>query len=170
MPILNESPTRQGGPFTDFGKTFLAVKNEHATYLDRSDFIGAYFNNKLIGYIKLVYADKFMRTMQVLSMIKYRDKAATNALMAEAVRICAGRGIPFLVYGKYDYGRVGSPSLTEFKSHSGFEYILLPRYFVPLTLIGRIAFRCQLHKGISGILPKAIVRLILTARKKWYSN
>jgi hypothetical protein len=36
--------------------------------------------------------------MHILSMIRHREKAPTNALIAQAVRSCAERGIPYLWY------------------------------------------------------------------------
>src|SRR5262249_25146830 len=68
LPILNESQTRQGTAFTDYGKDLETVRREHATYLERSDFLGAYHKDELIGYIKLVYTGRYMRTMQILAM------------------------------------------------------------------------------------------------------
>ena len=56
--ICNETPVRQGRPFWHYGKDFETVKREHATYLERSEFIGAYFENELIGFIKMVYVDR----------------------------------------------------------------------------------------------------------------
>lgn len=167
--ILNEVPIRQGIPFSDYGKDFETIKREHATYLERADFIGAYFREELIGYIKLVFAGRFMRTMQVLSMVKHRSKATMNALMAEAVKICSERQIPYLVYGKYDYGKVGSDSLKEFKSFNGFEHILIPRYHVPLTAKGRLFLQTGLHRSIKEVLPRGIVRALLSARRAYYS-
>ena len=38
--------------------------------------------------------------MHILSMVSHRDKAPTNALIAQAVRSCADRSIPHLVYGE----------------------------------------------------------------------
>ena len=171
MGILNEVPFRQGGPFLDCGKDFETVKREHATYLERADFIGAYYKGKLIGYIKLVFAGRFMRTMQVLSMMRHRDKAPTNALVAEAVKLCCERRIPFLVYGKYSYGKVGSQTLKDFKDQNGFEHVLLPRYYVPLTPLGRVALACRLHRGIvRGIVPEKLIRFLLSVRRKWYAG
>jgi hypothetical protein len=170
MSILNEVPVRQGVPFRDYGKDFETVKAEHVTYINRSDFLGAYCGGELVGYLKLVSAGRFTRTMQILSMVRHRPKGPTNALIAEAVRICAERGSPYLVYGKYDYGRVGSDTLREFKAFNGFEHVLLPRYFVPLTSLGRVAVRCNLHHGVVGVLPRGLVRTLLSARKSWYSG
>jgi hypothetical protein len=170
MGILNETPTRQGHRFGDYGKDFATVKQEHETFLDRSDFIAAYYKDELIGYLKLVYAHKFMRTMQILSKIKHRDKGPTNSVIAKAVEICSERGIPFLVYGKYAYGKLGRDSLREFKYHNGFEYIILPRYYVPLTIWGKAALKLRLHHGVIGILPKRLIRLLLSVREMWYTR
>jgi len=170
MKVLNESPVRQGGPFLDYGKSFDIVKMEHATYLDRAEFIGAYYADELIGYIKLVFAGKFMRTMQILSMIKHRAKAPTNALLAEAIKICVERQIPYLVYGKYSYGKVGSDTLREFKFYNGFEPIMLPRYYIPVTPLGKFAIKCGAHKGMIGLMPRSLVKLLLAIRKEIYDR
>ena len=99
--IYNESPMRQGKPFWHYGKEFETVRRENATFLERSYFIGAYFENELIGFIKLVYEKNFASMMQIISMIQYRDKAPTNKLVAKAVEICADQKIPYLVYAKF---------------------------------------------------------------------
>jgi hypothetical protein len=170
MKILNECPVRQGRPFSDYGKPFEVVKQEHSTYLDRSVFLGGYLDGELVGYLKLVDAGRFTRTMQVLSMIKHRNTATTNALMAEAVRLCCERGAPFLVYGKYNYGKKGSDTLKEFKAQNGFEPILLPRYYVPLTPLGAMALHTGWHNGLFGVLPRDVVKFMRAARARWYSN
>src|SRR5437773_1138904 len=63
------------------------------SFLDRSIFIGAFLGETLIGFVKLV--TDLNRThanlMNVVSMVKHRDKAPTNALIAAAVRSCAER-------------------------------------------------------------------------------
>ena len=56
--LCNESPVRQGEPFWHYGKDFETVKREHGTYLERSEFIAAYFEDELIGFIKMVYVDR----------------------------------------------------------------------------------------------------------------
>jgi hypothetical protein len=170
MRILNEVPIRQGIPFRDYGKDFKTAKAEHATYLNTSIFVGAYYGDELIGYLKLVCAGRFVRTMQILSMVRHRPKGPTNALMAEAVRICAELKMPYLVYGKYDYGRVGSDTLRDFKLFNGFEHVLLPRYHIPLTPFGTVAVSCGLHHGVAGVLPRPLVRAMLRARRKWYAR
>src|SRR6202007_3187530 len=85
--IYNESPVRQGRRFWHFGKNFETVKRENATYLDRSDFIGAYFNDELIGFIKIVYVDCIATLMQILAKEEHHDGRPMNALLAKAVEL-----------------------------------------------------------------------------------
>ncbi len=82
------------------GRTWRTVRREAATFLDCSVFIGAYFNEELIGFIKLTHDETRTQAglMHIISMIQHRDKAPTNALVAQAVRSCADRNIPYLVY------------------------------------------------------------------------
>ena len=93
--IYNETPIRQGRKFGHYGKDRSQVYREEATFLDRSVFVGAYFEEELIGFIKLVADETNTQAglMNIVSMIAHRDKAPTNALVAQAARICAERGI-----------------------------------------------------------------------------
>lgn len=162
--IFNESPIRQGKPFWHYGKDFDTIKREFSRFIFREDMIGAYYKNALIGFIMLAHAGKYSITGQILSMIKHRDKATNNALIAKAVELCAKKKIPYLVYLFW-----GSGSLSEFKRRNGFEKIPLPRYYIPLTIKGKIAFKLNLHHGISGILPQAWKRRLKSFRNKMYS-
>jgi hypothetical protein len=83
--------------------------------------------------------------MQIVSMVGHRDKAPTNALIAQAVRSCVERGIPYLFYSHFAYGKKQRDRLSDFKEHNGFQRVDLPRYYVPLTPIGAIALRLGLH-------------------------
>ena len=84
--------------------------------------------------------------MNIVSMIQHRDKAPTNALMAQAIRSCADRGISNLWYANMSYGKKQLESaLADFKRHNGFQKVDLPRYYVPLTVVGRVALRLSLH-------------------------
>src|SRR6267378_1965290 len=58
MEIYNETPIRQGRKFWHYGKDFETVKHELSTYLDRGHFIGAYLDEELIGFMKLVSVNK----------------------------------------------------------------------------------------------------------------
>src|SRR4029077_414565 len=67
--IYNEVPIRQGRHFWHYQKDFETVKRENSTYFERSTFIGAYFNDELIGFIRMVYAGGVANTLQVISQI-----------------------------------------------------------------------------------------------------
>ena len=161
--IYNECPVRQGKPFWHYGKNFDVIKMETATYLDKSEFIGAYVGDELVGFIKLVYLEKCASTMHVISKIKHRDKAPTNALLAKAVEICEERKVPFLNYGEWINGTLG-----DFKRYCGFEKISVPRYYVPLNLKGALFVRLNLHLGVRAIIPERLKRPLLTLRRKWH--
>jgi len=165
--IYNESPVRQGRPFWHYQKDFETVKREKLTYLDRSAFIGAYYQEELIGFIKMVYVDRIASTFHVISQKKHSDKKPTNALIAKAVEICEQKGLTHLVYGNYFYDH-GDSSLTEFKRRNGFEEILVPRYYIPLTLKGRLFLKMGLHHGIKAALPRPVLRVVRTARSTFY--
>jgi hypothetical protein len=105
--VYNECPVRQGRPFRHYGKSLESVRKEEATYLDSSLFIGAFLHEELIGFIKLTWDHTRTQAnmMNIISMMRHKDKAPTNALIAQAVRSCAERSIPFLVYQSYTYGK-----------------------------------------------------------------
>jgi hypothetical protein len=131
--IYNETPIRQGRRFWHFGKDFDTVKRESATYLDRSEFIGAYVDDELIGFIKIVYVDRMATLLHILSKNEHQDKRPINAMLAKAVDVCAKKGISFLLYGKYIYDGNDNSPLTEFKRRNGFEEIKYPRYSLLLN-------------------------------------
>jgi len=163
--IYNESPIRQGKRFRHYGKDIETLRREHATFLDRSSFIGAYFDGQLIGFIKLVHQGDTSNLMQVLSLISQRDKSPTNALIAKAVEICAERRCPYLQYGTWSRRSFG-----DFKLHHGFERMEVPRYFVPLSLVGRCALRLRLHRELAAYIPRSCLDVFASLRAKWYAR
>jgi hypothetical protein len=106
--------------------------------------------------------------MQILAMHAHRDKRCMSALLAEAVRACERRGCTMLTYGHYTYGNNSDSSLAEFKRRNGFVELKFPRYFVPLTLKGRLAIAMNLHKGLIGMLPTAVLKKMLKVRNAAY--
>ncbi|MDD1777448.1 MAG: hypothetical protein LUQ65_04705 [Candidatus Helarchaeota archaeon] len=164
MEIHNETMIRQGRHFAHYGKDFHTVKSEYSTYLDRSEFIAAYYKSELIGVIKMVYVGDLACMMQILSKTKHYDKRPTNALIAKAIEICEKKGKSYLTYGRLSYGKKAKSSLIDFKRRNGFEQILFPRYYIPLTLKGRISIMLKLHRGLRGILPGNLIFLLLGLR------
>jgi hypothetical protein len=168
--IYNESPVRQGRRFPHYGKTLDQVYRMSATFPETSIFIGAYLEDKLIGFIKLTTDDGGTQAgmMHIISMIGHRDKAPTNALVAQAVRSCADRGISHLVYSNFAYGKKERSSLSDFKERNGFERINLPRYYVPLTTLGWTALRLGLHHKFIDRLPAPLLAKARDLRYSWY--
>ena len=163
--IYDETPVRQGAPFWHYQKDLETVRRENSTYLDRSAFVGAYFEGELIGFIRMVYVDKVASTLQVISQVKHFDKKPSSALIAKAVEICAEKGMTHLVYGSYVYNNAEN-SLTEFKRRNGFEKMLIPQYFIPLTLKGKLALRFGVHRPASEWIPAPVLPLLRKLRRR----
>ncbi len=108
--------------------------------------------------------------MQILSMVQHRDKAPTNALIAQAVRSCADRHIPYLVYAKFPHGKKQPDSLADFKRYNGFQRIEVPRYYIPLTLAGRVAFALGLHHRLADRIPEPVLVQLRKIRSRWYGR
>lgn len=167
VSINNDTPIRQGRTFWHFQKSFEDVKHEHLTYAERNIFLGAYLQGELIGYMRLVRIGKVASVIQLLTMTKHYDKRPANALIAKAVEVCEQKGMSHLMYCNYVYKDPKS-SLTEFKKRSGFEQLLLPHYYIPLTFKGKIALKLGLHRGLANRIPEPLVRLLLRIRSFWY--
>ena len=137
-----------------------------------SIFIGAYDSGKLIGFIKLVVDDTGVQAgmMHIISMLQARDKAPTNALVAHAVRSCAQRNIPQLVYSNFAYGKKTQSSLSDFKERNGFQRVDIPRYYVPLTKWGAAAYSMGLHHRLIDRLPDALAEKLRNLRNSWYQH
>jgi hypothetical protein len=170
--IYNECPVRQGRPFTHFGKDIETVRREEATYLDSSIFIGAFLGDSMIGFIKMVSDETRTQAglMNIVSMIKHRDKAPTNALVAQAVRSCAERQISYLVYANFAYGKKQPDSVADFKERNGFQQMNVPRYYVPLTPIGWTALRLGLHHRFVDHFPEPWIAKLREFRNAWYNR
>ena len=170
--IYNETPVRGGRKFPHFGKDLETIYREEATYLDRSTFIGSFLDNKLIGFIKLLWSTDGIQggLLNIVSLIEHRDKAPTNALLAHAVRACAERKVPYLVYSNFAYGRRKRDSLSDFKERNAFQRVDLPRYYVPMSAIGRVALRLGLQKKVSERIPEWMIVRLREARRSWYER
>jgi hypothetical protein len=170
--IYDEAPVRQGKRFWHYGKDLDAVRRMNGTFMDRSIFIGALFQGNLIGFVKLVSDEDRSQAglMQIISMLQHRDKAPNNAMIAQAVRSCADRGISYLWYANFSYGKKLHDSLADFKRHNGFQKVDLPRYYVPLTATGRMALRLGLHRGIADWIPEAMAARYRKIRSSWYAR
>jgi len=163
--IFNEAPVRQGRPFWHYGKDAETVKRQFSRYLYREHMIGAYYRDEMIGLIMLGNAGRFGITGQIISSLKHRDKATNNALVAKAVQVCERLGLEHLVYLFWSDG-----SLSEFKRRCGFERVLVPRYFVPLSAKGRLGLSVGAHRGWSAMLPRGTASYLRRLRASWYAS
>lgn len=165
--IYNETPIRQGRQFWHYGKQFDAVKQMNITYLERSIFLGAYLGDELIGFVKMVHADGVAGLMQIISKEAHQDKRTTNALIAKAVEVCELKGFSHLTYANFRYAQ-GSDGLTDFKRRNGFEELLVPRYYVPLSLRGKFILSLHLEKGAKALLPSSVLKSLKRVRASLY--
>lgn len=167
--LNDDSRVRQGKAFTHYGKTLDQVKRDQEAFLDRSDYICAYHDEELIGVLKLVYRGEVASILTFLPKASHQDKRPANAVLAKAVELCLERGIRYLIFGKFNYGNKRHTSLREFKIRNGFEELLVPRYYVPLTIKGSVAVRFKLYRGPLGILPHNVITLLVNMRSKLYA-
>jgi hypothetical protein len=170
--VYNSSPVRQGKRFKHYGIDLDTLRRMKSTFPDRSIFIGAFFEGTMIGFIKLVADERWSQAgmMHIVSMIQHRDKAPTNALVAQAVRSCAERRIPYLFYDHLSYGKKEESTLSDFKRHNGFQKVDLPRYYIPLTAVGWMSLRLDLHRGILDWTPAPLGAAYRRIRKFWYAR
>ncbi|MBD3343459.1 MAG: hypothetical protein GF401_00180 [Chitinivibrionales bacterium] len=169
--IYNETPIRQGRKFWHYGEDYEKVKRVNETYPDRAVFLGAWLDNELVGFIKLVSSGNLARTMQIISKNAHRDKSPTTMLIAGAVELCYKRGLEYLVYGKYTYDEEEEESgLSEFKRHNGFKRFDIPRYYIPLNARGTLSLKTGLHHGAKSLIPSPLKSRIKTIRTTVYNR
>ena len=167
MSISNESPYRAGRRYWHYGKSFEAVEAEQGTYRERATYLGAFLDGEMIGYLKLVWDVRTAAIMQIVSTTRNRDARPNNALLSEAVRLCAERGVGHLLYERFVYGTNVDSSLTRFKRENGFIRMDVPTYYVPLTRRGRLALKLGLHHSPKDRLPRWLATALLGLRDRW---
>ncbi len=162
--VFNETPVRQGRRFPHYGKDHLTVEREFSRYLFREILVGAYYRGEVVGFVFLAKAGQYAVLGQIISMLAHRDKFPNNALIAKAVSVCIEENIPYLVYSLWGRG-----SLAEFKRRNGFKEIKLPRYYIPLNPLGKLALFLRLHRKASALLPERTLLNLIDLRSKMYS-
>ncbi len=168
--VYNETPVRQGKRFPFFGMTVERAREYAGTFLDRSVYLGAFFDYAMIGFVKLAMDESRTQAciVHILSMVQHNDKAPTNALIAESVRYCAAHNVSYLVYEHFNYGKKQDDSLSRFKEVNGFGRVDVPRYYVPITKAGSLALRLGLHRRLVDRLPESVAAKFRELRKAWY--
>ena len=170
--IYNETPIRQGKRFPHYGMNVEQAREYAATFPDHSIWIGAFMGNQMIGFVKLVTDESRSQAcmVHILSMIRHKDKAPTNALIAQAVKSCADRAIRHLVYENFSYGTKQGDSLSHFKEVNGFRRVDLPRYYMPLTSLGSLALQLKLHRRVVDHFPEPLLAKLREIRTSWYNR
>ncbi len=169
VDVQNETPVRQGRPYIHYGKSLEQVRRDHGAFVDRSDFICAYFEEEFIGFLKLVYRGDTASVLQINTKAAHYDKRPANALLSKAVELCEARGVSYLSYGLFNYGNKGDNPLREFKVRHGFGEMLVPMYYIPLTAWGKLCVTSRLYRGLMGVLPHGVIAAGVKARSKWYT-
>lgn len=147
--IYNETPIRQERAFLHYGASLQSVKKDVFSPL-KCTFIGAFFQNDLVGFIQILYGDSIAIISQILSLQKFWDKAVNNALLAKTVEFCSQNQVQWIMYG-----RMGNhPSLDKFKQNNDFKKFSLTRYYVPITKKGQTAVKLGLHNEAKDVLPQ----------------
>lgn len=95
------------------------------------------------------------------SKIAQRELAPTNVLLAKTVERRAEKGFPYLVYAYWLDDSLG-------KRSNGFQRFDVPRSFVPLTPIGKLALKVGLHRDWREAVPEQIGKPLKKLRKHWY--
>jgi hypothetical protein len=167
--VNDDSPLRQQMRNQHYGKSIERTKKDYSAFLDRSDFICAFLGSEMIGFLKLVYRGEVASVLNLTTKPSHSDKRPANALVAKAVELCEAKGILCLTYGLFNYGNKRDSPLREFKIRNGFEEVLNPRFYIPLTTWGELCLKSNLHRGLLGILPHQVIALGLGARAKWHS-
>jgi hypothetical protein len=160
--IYDERVIIQGKRNRHYRLDFETMKRAQMTLHERSRFIGAFHGDELIGFAKLLRGTSVASLASVISKTAHRDKAPTNALLDQAVQLCAEWGVPYLRFGSWS-----RRSLGEFKKHHAFEKVAVPRYFVPLTLRGRALLALGLHRRLSERLPDDWFLALTGMRDRW---
>jgi hypothetical protein len=150
--------------FWHYKKDLETLNRIHVTFIERTQFIGAYLGDELVGFIKLVFNSGSASFMQIISKMSHRDKAPNNAMIAKAVEVCLERKLPYILYGIWSRRGLG-----EFKINHGFERYDMPRYFIPLTAKGKVMLRLKLYRKPTEYLPETWVNTLATWRGRYYS-
>ena len=165
--VNDDSPMRQGAKNAYYGLSSEDTWKRYGEFEGRCDFICAYAGKEMIGFLHLVYRQDVAAILNLTVKPSEFDKRPANALVAKAVEVSEARGISHIAYGLYNYGNKRDSSLREFKIRNGFHEILIPRYFVPITLWGKLCMKANLHRGLIGILPPSVISVGLRARALW---
>lgn len=161
VKLVNDSRIRQDRKYTYFGYNFDQIKETFAPGSYYCEYIGAYYENELIGFVKLLFAGQCSHNFGMISKVEHRDKAPQYALISKSIERTALRNTPYLLYGQWVDGGLG-----QFKKHLGCQLIEVPKYYVPLSAKGNLVIKLNLQHGLRHFLPRKISNRLKSIRKK----
>jgi hypothetical protein len=167
--VNNDSPIRQRVRNAYYGKSLDEVRKDYSAFIDRSDFICAHVDDEMIGFLKLVHRGEVASILNLTTKASHSDKRPANALIAKAIELCEAKRVSYVTYGQFNYGNKKASPLREFKIRNGFQEILKPKFFVPLTNWGSLCMKMKLHRGLLGILPHSVITLGVRVRAGCYN-
>jgi len=160
--IYNEAPLRQGRKFIHYGKDFATIKHDLSSFPECTFFIGAYYENRLVGFMKLFEGERILRTVHIIATFADRDKCVMDALIPKAVEIAGQKNIFHLHYGDWAHRGLGA-----FREKFGFERHDCPRYYVPLNRHGELALKGGLHRPWRERIPQPLKDRLIGVRNQW---
>ena len=169
--IYNGTPLRQGRRFPHYGKDIETVHREEATHLDRSVFMGAYYGDQLVGFVKLVADDTRTQTglINIVSLIRHRDKAPPTPCWHERYRLALPRH-PVSCLLEVRLREEAARHPQRLSERNGFSRVDVPRYHVPLTRLGWLALRSGLHHRLAEHIPASLAAKLRDIRAAWHSR
>lgn len=165
--VNNAAPMLQGVRNVHLGKSLVQIEKDYGSFSDRCDFLCATCDGETIGFLKVVYRGDAASILHITTKPSHYDKRPGNALITKLVEICGKKQVPYITYGMFNYGNKRDSPLREFKIRNGFQEVLVPRFYVPLTPRGRMCMSLGLHRGLIGVLPHWAITRALQFRAKW---
>ncbi len=157
--IFDQTPVKRNKPFWHYNRPLDQLRAELEQDLLNTEFIVARFCGEAIGFVKMIYRDKFADPVLFLSMPMHYDKLPNNLLMAKAVERCAAKGLPFIHYSAWRLGQHG-----DFLRRNAFEKFPVNRYFVPLNARGKIILLVGGHRHLWDLVPESLKMGLLRVR------
>ncbi len=156
LKIYNETPIRQGRRYSGYGMTLAEAKKKFSED-KKSEVFGTYFHDELVGLMAISFGDRVAAFTTFISLISHRLKYPNDLMIATAVKRCEEKGYRYLTYGNMGF----NPGLDFFKKAHGFKIFNAPRYYIPLTLRGKLAIKLRVYRSFQHSIPISIVRPLL---------
>jgi len=123
--IHTSSDSRQGKKMEDEYLTYPKKIDIATTDSFKNIYVGAFLENKLVGYIELYIYSNFAMTNRLLGHKKFLNRYVMNALFAYAVEFLEDQNIEYLNY--LTMHNIKKKTLSQFKKRLGFSEFSLKK-------------------------------------------